>query len=129
MNSRSIPRGAFLFAFAFSLAFLIAIAPARAGDDEDAARKIADTPKLSVRGQAELTRPADQVRMTIGVVTEGVEAADVLQENTVRMPTAPSPIWESQRSCTMGAVETSGSVPVNPRSAKARTNETPSRPE
>ena len=48
-------------------------------------RKLEDVPKLTVRGQAELEKPADQVRMRVGVVTKDTEAADALRENTRRM--------------------------------------------
>jgi len=48
-------------------------------------RKLEDTSKLTVRGEAELRKPADQLRLNIGVVTEGDEAASTLRENTDRM--------------------------------------------
>jgi hypothetical protein len=42
-------------------------------------------PKLTVRGEAELTRPADRLRLTIGVETEDAQVSKALQENTRRM--------------------------------------------
>jgi uncharacterized protein YggE len=54
-------------------------------DDNDDGRKLEDTPKLTVRGEAELERPADQVRLKVGVVTENREADEALQENNDRM--------------------------------------------
>ena len=73
-----------LASLALAVSVAGAAAPARAADGEDP-RKLEDTPKLSVRGEAELTRPADQVRLRIGVVTEAADAAEALKENTERM--------------------------------------------
>ena len=50
-------------------------------DDGGNGPKLEDVPRLTVRGEAELERPADQVQMSIGVVTEGNEAGDALKEN------------------------------------------------
>jgi uncharacterized protein YggE len=47
--------------------------------------KIEDTPKLTVRGEAELEKPADRVELAIGVLTEGETAAPALDANTKRM--------------------------------------------
>lgn len=44
-----------------------------------------ETPKLYVRGSAELQKPADQLRISIGVVTEHAEPEQALRENTRRM--------------------------------------------
>ena len=48
-------------------------------------RKLEDVPRLTVRGEAELERPADQIRLEIGVVNEGAEASQVLRENSAAM--------------------------------------------
>lgn len=42
-------------------------------------------PTLTVRGQAELDKPADQLMVTIGVVTEAENAARALEENSEKM--------------------------------------------
>ncbi len=42
-------------------------------------------PSLTVRGSAVLNKPADQLRIRIGVVTEDDEATTALRENTARM--------------------------------------------
>ncbi|MDY7109479.1 MAG: SIMPL domain-containing protein [Planctomycetota bacterium] len=54
-------------------------------DDMDGGLKLEDTPKLTVRGEAELEKPADQMRLSIGVVTENRDADEALQENNDRM--------------------------------------------
>jgi uncharacterized protein YggE len=54
-------------------------------DDLDEGLKLEDTPKLTVRGEAELEKPADQMRLNIGVVTENRDAEEALQENSDRM--------------------------------------------
>ena len=55
------------------------IAPAAFDDDEPG---IEDLAQLTVRGTAEIDVPADEVRLSIGVVSEGEDAEDVLRENT-----------------------------------------------
>jgi uncharacterized protein YggE len=42
-------------------------------------------PRLTVRGEAELRRPADQLRITVGVVTESAEAGTAMAENSRKM--------------------------------------------
>jgi len=61
------------------LALLAASSAARAQDDKP------EIPKLAVRGAAELEKPADQLRISIGVVNDGRDATGVLQENSKRM--------------------------------------------
>ncbi|MCZ6735592.1 MAG: SIMPL domain-containing protein [Planctomycetota bacterium] len=41
--------------------------------------------KLTVRGDAQLHKPADQLRLNVGVVTEATQAGEALQENSRRM--------------------------------------------
>ena len=53
--------------------------------DQPQERKFEDTPKLSVRGEAELEKPADQLRLTVGVRTENKEAAAALDANSATM--------------------------------------------
>lgn len=43
--------------------------------------KLEDVPKLTVQGRAELEKPADQARLTVGVVTEAKEASDAMKDN------------------------------------------------
>jgi uncharacterized protein len=71
-----------------------ATAPARAGDDTDTDKAIArstvtpkleDTPKLTVRGEAELRKPADRVQLSVGVINEAKEAGPALEENNQKM--------------------------------------------
>ncbi len=47
--------------------------------------KMEDVPKLTVRGKAELEKPADQVRLRIGVITDDVDAGRALRDNTDQM--------------------------------------------
>jgi hypothetical protein len=42
-------------------------------------------PKLTVRGQAELNKPADQLRLQVGVLTESPQAESALQDNNRKM--------------------------------------------
>lgn len=58
-----------------ALSFVILSTPAIGKDDEK------DIPKLAVRGMAELEKPADQLRLTIGVISEGRLATEVLDDN------------------------------------------------
>lgn len=44
-----------------------------------------DVPRLTVRGDAVLHKPADQLRMRIGVVTEAAEATAAVAQNSRRM--------------------------------------------
>jgi len=61
---------------------LLACRPAPAEEHDMAdARKLEDTPKLTVRGEAQLQRPADQLRLNIGVLTEDKEAGVALKQN------------------------------------------------
>jgi len=53
--------------------------------DVSMTKKLEDTPKLTVRGEAEIERPADRVHLTVGVVTEEPSAEAALNENTKRM--------------------------------------------
>lgn len=51
-----------------------------AADDDEK-----EIPKLAVRGMAELEKPADQLRLTIGVITENKDATVAMKENARRM--------------------------------------------
>ena len=44
-----------------------------------------DVPRLTVRGDAVLHKPADQLRLGVGVVTEATEAATAVADNSRRM--------------------------------------------
>jgi uncharacterized protein YggE len=60
----------------------LAGAPALAHEEHGAATDIST---LTVRGQAEFFKPADQLRMRIGVVTESPEPTEALDRNSDRM--------------------------------------------
>lgn len=62
-----------------ALPFVILSNPAIGKDDEK------EIPKLAVRGEAELEKPADQLRLIIGVISEGPLATEVLEANARRM--------------------------------------------
>lgn len=53
--------------------------------DDAPGPKLEDVPKLTVRGEAELERAADQVHINIGVVTQADGAGDALRENSEKM--------------------------------------------
>ncbi len=44
-----------------------------------------DVPRLTVRGEAVLHKPADQLRVRVGVVTQAAEATAAVKENSRRM--------------------------------------------
>ena len=70
------------------VAALAACGSATAGPDAAAATTrpaLDDVPRLTVRGNAELRKPADQLRLQIGVVTQASEATSALAENSQRM--------------------------------------------
>ncbi len=54
-------------------------------DDSDSDSHHEDVAKLTVRGDAQLHKPADQLRLQVGVVTEATQAGEALQENSRRM--------------------------------------------
>ena len=56
--------------------------PDGTGDPEHTGQQ---TPNLTVRGSAELHKPADQLRLRIGVVTEASQAQQALGQNSQRM--------------------------------------------
>ncbi|MBT8484644.1 MAG: SIMPL domain-containing protein [Phycisphaerales bacterium] len=58
-----------------------AFAQDHAATTRPAVTKMEDAPKLTVRGDAELMKPADQVRLSVGCVSEDAEAAVALREN------------------------------------------------
>jgi uncharacterized protein YggE len=74
----------FIPAAALVAAALVA-APLLAREEPPPGPKLEDVTKLTVRGEAEIEKPADQLRMSIGVQTNAVAAADALRENTQRM--------------------------------------------
>ncbi len=51
-------------------------------DDDDDDKDNDITPRLSVRGEAELEKPADQLRINLGVVTDGKDAEQTLEDNS-----------------------------------------------
>lgn len=50
-----------------------------------AERRVEDLPKLTVRGDAVLERPADRLLLQVGVVTEHAEASSALADNSRQM--------------------------------------------
>jgi uncharacterized protein YggE len=70
---------------------LVLVLAALAGGPQARARQVIvegegkAIPTLTLRGDAELQKPADQLRITIGAVTEDAEAARAVQENASRL--------------------------------------------
>ena len=56
--------------------------PIVAHDDDDDDKDDDITPRLSVRGESELEKPADQLRISLGVVTDGKDAQQTLKDNS-----------------------------------------------
>lgn len=48
-------------------------------------KKLEDVAKLTVRGEIELKKAADQIRLRVGVVTEATEAGEALEQNSTKM--------------------------------------------
>ena len=67
------------------LTALLALPGASPAADEDTGPKLEDTPKLSVRGEAQVEIPADRLTLSIGVVTENAEATRALEQNSRQM--------------------------------------------
>lgn len=60
-------------------------ASASAAPEADAPQKLEDVPKLSVRGNANLDKPADRLLLNIGVVTQMESPTSALEENSRKM--------------------------------------------
>lgn len=69
----------------FAVALLAASAQAQPERRPMRAPSLEDLPKLTVRGEAELLKPADQLRLDVGVVTEAPDATDAMQANSRAM--------------------------------------------
>jgi uncharacterized protein YggE len=83
--------------------------------DEPGGRKLEDVPKLTVRGTAELERPADRMQLAIGVVSEGDSPSSVLAENTTRM----NAVVAAMRAAGLGKDEyETGRFQIRPKYAK-----------
>jgi uncharacterized protein YggE len=68
-------------------------------------------PKLTVRGQAELNKPADQLRLQVGVVTEAPQAESALGDNSRKMQS----VVEALKKAGLGAGEyETGSFSLQP---------------
>src|SRR5262245_19321011 len=70
------------------LAAALAASPALAqapGERGERRQPFDSIPKLTVRGQAELSKPADQLRLQVGVQSEGAAAESVLSDNSQKM--------------------------------------------
>ncbi len=68
----------------FPISAIVLLGTLTAAAAEDAS-KLADLPKLTVRGDAELEKPADQVRLRVSVVTDATDAEEALGANSRRM--------------------------------------------
>jgi len=64
---------------------IIAAMMHEAAAQTDTAPSTVTVPHLTVEGHADLRKPADQLRLTIGVVTENPEATVALKENTSKV--------------------------------------------
>jgi uncharacterized protein YggE len=66
---------------------LVAVAAAVADEHESdpESPKMEDLPKLTVRGEAELEKPADQMHLSVGVLSENRDADEALDENSTKM--------------------------------------------
>ena len=62
------------------MTLLMTITAVFAADDDEK-----EITKLAVRGMAELDKPADQLRLTIGVITENNDASTAMEANARRM--------------------------------------------
>jgi hypothetical protein len=68
-------------------------------------------PKLTVRGQSELNKPADQLRLQVGVVTEAPQAESALGDNSRKMQS----VVEALKKAGLGAGEyETGSFSLQP---------------
>jgi uncharacterized protein YggE len=68
-----------------AIACLALVAPWAAADDKEPGGRGEAPPTLTVRGDAELHKPADQMRLEVGVVTEDAEPSKALDLNSRRM--------------------------------------------
>jgi uncharacterized protein YggE len=67
------------------MGLVLGAVPAVQASEEGQPGRVDDTPKLTVRGEAELHKPADRLQLRVGVVTEDPAATTALQENSRRM--------------------------------------------
>jgi uncharacterized protein YggE len=67
------------------MGLVLGVVPAVQASEEGQPGRVDDTPKLTVRGAAELHKPADRLQLRVGVVTEDPAATTALQENSRRM--------------------------------------------
>jgi uncharacterized protein YggE len=76
---------------AFNLLLGLGVGLVLSGIPSTARAQIIETPRkkvipnLTVRGSAELMKPADQLRVTIGVISESADAREALGDNSKRM--------------------------------------------
>lgn len=68
--------------FLFSIVLLVASIQPLSAKNGNGQREV---PKLSLSAEASIKKPADQLRMNIGVVTIGNTAEEALSENSIRM--------------------------------------------
>ena len=84
-----------------------------------------DTPpvaKLSVRGEAQFEKPADQVEINIGVTTQSPEAASALEENSKQMEEVVKQIQKAGlalEECQTGRFRVRPLYDTRPRGARA----------
>jgi uncharacterized protein YggE len=80
---------------AMTAAALLAAVGATTARGQDDTRKADGPPTLRVQGHAQLRKPADQVRMSIGVVTQAEDAGKALADNTVKMNAVVAAVREA----------------------------------
>lgn len=68
---------------------------ATAATEDDDTIKLEDVPQLTVRGEARLAKAADEVRLNVGVQTQGADAREALDANTRRMNAVIDAITEA----------------------------------
>jgi uncharacterized protein len=79
-------QSAFRRQFALAAVVLLLAFVANAANAQEGRTVTKETiPTLTVRGMAELEKPADQLMITIGVITEHQNATSALEENSTRM--------------------------------------------
>jgi len=96
------------------------------GERGDRRQPFDSIPKLTVRGQAELNKPSDQLRLQVGVLTESAQADEALNDNSQKMQS----VVEALKKAGLGAGEyETGSFSLQPvYSQRPRTAEVDWRP-
>ncbi len=106
---------------ALALAFVIAVSGLAQSTQPDRGGE-PPVPTLTVRGEAILYRPADQLRLSIGVVTESVDATEALRANSRRMQDcvkALTKVGLTKQECKTGRFSIQPQYARRPRDANA----------